>query len=323
MAKKSKLKRATIGDWIIVAIMAILILTCILPIMSVVATALSEPRAINRREVTFLPLRMELFDSETGAILDPETDAGTPNATWRARLGIQTEAFGNVLNDTRFTRSLLWTAVLTFIVVIVNLAMTILCAYPLTYESLKGRKIITVFVIFTMYFGAGLIPTFILFSRLGLLNNPLVLVVPGMISVFFMIIMRNFFMGIPESLKESAEMDGAGPLTTLIKIILPLSKPVLATIALFYAVNRWNGFMDGLFFLPAARDWHPIQLLLYNIMQNIVAVDVNDPGDVGVPGMGPAMESAAIVIATFPILCVYPFAQKYFVKGATLGAVKG
>jgi len=323
MAKKSKLKRSTIGDWIIVAIMGLLILTCILPIMSTLATAFSEPRAINRREVTFLPLRMELFNSTTGEILDPETDAGLPGATWRTRLGIQTEAFGNVLGDNRFTRSLLWTVVLTFIVVIVNLIMTILCAYPLTYESLKGRKIITVLVIFTMYFGAGLIPTFILFSRLGLLNNPLVLIIPGMISVFFMIIMRNFFIGIPESLKESAEMDGAGPLTTLVKIILPLSKPVLATIGLFYAVGRWNGFMDGLFFLPAARDWHPIQLLIYNIMQNLVAVDINDPGDVGVPGMGPAMESAAIVIATFPILCVYPFAQKYFVQGATLGAVKG
>jgi putative aldouronate transport system permease protein len=119
-------------------------------------------------------------------------------------------------------------------------------------------------------------------------------------------------------------MDGAGHMTILIRIVLPLSKPVLATIGLFYAVGRWNGFMDSLFFLPTARDWHPIQLLLYNIQQGILAVaDVNDPGEVGTPGLGPAMEAAAIVIATTPILCVYPFAQKYFVQGATLGAVKG
>ena len=318
-----KLKRSTYGDWIIVAVMILLIITCILPILSVVAVGLSDPRAVNRREVTFLPLRMELVDSNTGALLDPETDAGVAGAVWRPRLGFQAEAFGNVLTDNRFMRSLAWTAILTFIVVVMNLAMTILCAYPLTYESLKGRKILTVFVIFTMYFGAGLIPTFILFRDLRLLNNPLVLILPGMISVFFMVIMRNFFMGIPESLKESAEIDGAGPMYTLVKIILPLSKPVLATVGLFYAVGRWNGFMDGLFFLPGAQDWHPIQLLLYNIMQGITSVDVNDPGDVTVPGMGPAMESAAIVIATIPILCVYPFAQKYFVKGATLGAVKG
>ena len=178
-------------------------------------------------------------------------------------------------------------------------------------------------IIFTMYFGVGLIPMFILFRNLGLLNHPAVLIVPGMISVFFMIIMRNFFIGIPDSLKESAEMDGAGPMTCLLKIYLPLSKPVLATIGLFYAVGRWNGFMDALFFLPAASEYHPIQLLLYNILQGIVAVDVMDPGDVTPPGFGPMVEAAAIVIATVPILCVYPFAQKYFVKGAHLGAIKG
>jgi len=288
-----KLKRATIGDWVIVVILSLLIISCILPIMTVVATSLSDPTAIMRRDVTFLPV------------------------------GFQTQAYSDVLNDSRFMRSLIWTAIVTLIAVVANLTMTVLCAYPLTYDSLKGRKIITTLVIFTMYFGAGLIPTFILFRRLQLLNHPAVLVLPGMISVFFMIIMRNFFLGIPDSLKESAEMDGAGPLRCLIKIILPLSKPVLATVGLFYAVGRWNGFMDALFFLPSAREWHPIQLLLYNIIQGLTAVDALDPGDVTAPGMGAATESAAIVIATFPILCVYPFAQKYFVQGATLGAVKG
>ena len=320
--QKSKLKRPQIGDWIIVVIMVLLIITCILPILTMVSTSLSDPRAINRREVTFLPVVMELHSAD-GRILDPDLDVGTPGARWVARFGIRTEAYQNVLGDSRFIRAMLWTTALTFIVVTLNLVMTVLCAYPLTYDSLKGRKIISVLVIFTMYFGAGLIPMFILFQRLNLLNNPLVLILPGTISVFFMIIMRNFFIGIPDSLKESAEMDGAGPMTTLIRIVLPLSKPVLATIGLFYAVGRWNGFMDGLFFMPAARDWHPIQLLLYNIQQGIVSVDVNDPGDVGTPGLGPAMEAAAIVIATAPILCIYPFAQKYFVQGATLGAVKG
>ena len=293
MKSTGKLKRATVGDWVIVAFMIILILSCLLPVITVVATSFSTPAYIIRREVTFIPR------------------------------GFQTEAYMDVLNDSRFMWSLAWTAIITGIAVVVNLIMTILCAYPLTYDSLKGRKIITVFVIFTMYFGAGLIPTFILFRTLGLLNNPAVLIVPGMISVFFMIIMRNFFIGIPDSLKESAEMDGAGPMYVLVKIYLPLSTPVLATVGLFYAVGRWNGFMDALFFMPGARDWHPIQLLLYNIQQGIVSVDVNDPGEVGTPGLGPAMEAAAIIIATTPILCVYPFAQKYFVQGATLGSVKG
>ncbi|MCL2841099.1 MAG: carbohydrate ABC transporter permease [Defluviitaleaceae bacterium] len=293
MRKKGKLKRATIGDWIIVFVMILLILTCILPIMTVVATSLSDPTAVMRRDVTFLPV------------------------------GFNITAYVDVINDSRFMWSLAWTAIITLIAVVVNLAMTVLCAYPLTYDSLKGRKIITVLIIFTMYFGAGLIPTFILFRTLGLLDNPAVLILPGMISVFFMIIMRNFFIGIPESLKESAEMDGAGPLTCLVKIYLPLSTPVLATIGLFYAVGRWNGFMDALFFLPSASEYHPIQLLLYNILQNITAIDPMDPGDVAQPGMGTVTESAAIVIAMVPILCVYPFVQKYFVSGVTLGAVKG
>ena len=290
---KNKLKRPTIGDWAIVFFMILLILTCILPVMTVVATSMSDTTAIIRREVVFLPI---------GAHLD---------------------AYRDVLGDQRFMRSLSWTAFITVIAVIANLIMTVLCAYPLTYDSLKGRKVITVLIIFTMYFNAGLIPTFILFRTLNLLDNPAVLVVPGLISVFFMIIMRNFFVGIPESLKESAEMDGAGPLTCLIKIYLPLSKPVLATVGLFYAVGRWNGFMDALFFLTGAREYHPIQLLLYNILNNIVSVDALDPGNAAAPGWGASVESAAIVIAMIPILCVYPFAQKYFVQGATLGAVKG
>ena len=293
MKSTGKLKRATVGDWVIVAFMIILILSCLLPVITVVATSFSTPAYIIRREVTFIPR------------------------------GFQTEAYMDVLNDSRFMWSLAWTAIITGIAVVVNLIMTILCAYPLTYDSLKGRKIITVFVIFTMYFGAGLIPTFILFRTLGLLNNPAVLIVPGMIIVFFMIIMRNFFIGIPDSLKESAEMDGAGPMYVLVKIYLPLSTPVLATVGLFYAVGRWNGFMDALFFLSGAPQYHPIQMLLYNILNNLTAVDVQDPGNAMEPGFGVAVQAAAIVIAMVPILCVYPWVQKYFVQGATLGAVKG
>jgi len=261
--------------------------------MTVVATSFSNTSYIIRRQVTFWPR------------------------------GFHTYAYRDVLGDARFMWSLAWTGILTGIVVVLNLVMTILCAYPLTYDSLKGRKVITVLIIFTMYFGAGLIPTFMLFRTLGLLNHPLVLILPGMIGVFNMIIMRNFFLGIPDSLKESAEMDGAGPMTCLIKIYLPLSLPVLATISLFVAVGRWNGFMDALFFLPGNARYHPIQLLLYNIINNLTAVDVQDPGASAAPGWGTTVEAAAIVIAMVPILCVYPWVQKYFVQGATLGAVKG
>jgi len=293
MKKKHYKERNTAGDFIIIFIMLILVILCILPVLNVVATSFSSPGALMRREVTIFPVEFHLG------------------------------AYADIIGDTRFMWSLLWTAIVTVTVVAINLVMTTLCAYPLTYPSLKGRKIITFLIIFTMLFGAGLIPTFVLFDRLGLLRHPLVLILPGSLSVFNMILMRNFFLGIPESLKESAEIDGAGPMTILWKIFIPLSLPSFATIGLFVAVGRWNGFQDALFFLPGATQWHPIQLLLYNILQNYTNVDPQDPGAAIVPGWGRTVEAAAIVVAMMPILCVYPFIQKYFVKGATLGAVKG
>lgn len=290
--KKHYKKRITIGDVVIIGIMCVIIALCILPVMNLVSNALSSPGAVMRREVTFFPVEFNV------------------------------QAFRDVLGDARIIRSMVWTGILTVIVVAINLFMTTICAYPLTYDSLKGRKIISFFIIFTMLFGAGLVPTFVLFRRLGLLDNPLVLILPGSLGVFNMILMRNFFLGIPDSLKESAEIDGAGPFTILWKIYIPLSLPSFATIGLFVAVGRWNGFQDALFFMSGASEWHPVQLLLFNIIQNNTAVDVADPGGQA-QGMGPVLQAAATVVTMLPILCVYPFIQKYFVKGATLGAVKG
>ena len=291
--KKHYKKRTTFGDVVIIAIMVVLIILCLAPIINVVATSFSSADALARGEVTFWPV------------------------------GFHVDAYRDILGDARFMRSLAWTAILTAIVVTINLIMTTLCAYPLTYMSLKGRKVITFLIIFTMLFGAGLIPTFVLFRNLGLLNNPLVLILPGSLGVFNFILMRNFILGIPDSLKESAEIDGAGPMTILWRIYIPLSLPSFATIGLFVAVGRWNGFQDALFFMGGASQWHPIQLLLFNILQNLVQVDSADPGGTAPPGWGRITEAAGIVVALVPILCVYPFIQKYFVKGATLGAVKG
>jgi len=294
-ANKSRLNRVRVTDWVIVLVCLILILTCILPLMSVIAQSLSSPRALLHREVTFWPVDLHV---------DAYRDL--------------------ILADRRFMASLGWTAILTVIVTIVNVTMTVLCAYPLTYDKLKGRKIITVFILFTMLFSAGTIPMYILFINLNLINNPLVMILPGMISVFWVIVMRKFFLGIPVSLRESAEIDGASPFRVLTSIILPLSTPVLATAALMYAVGRWNGFTDALMFMQGKPEYHPIQLLLYNIINNNIGIDTTlDPGIAGTPGRSETIRGAAIVVATVPILCVYPWLQKYFVTGMTLGAVKG
>jgi len=218
-----------------------------------------------------------------------------------------------------------WTAILTVICTIVSLLITTLCAFPLIYDNLKGKGVINTIIIFTMYFNAGIIPNYILMRDLGLLNNPLVLILPGALSVFNMIILRSFFYSVPDSLRESAEIDGANPFTVLVRIYLPLSGPVLATLALFYAVGRWNGFSDALMFLTSAPAFHPIQLKLYNIINNLSSIEIAAQEGIvgGVPAATDGIKAAAVIFATAPILLVYPWLQRYFIKGVTIGSVKG
>jgi len=151
-----------------------------------------------------------------------------------------------------------------------------------------------------------------------------VLILPNCLSVFNMIILRNFFYTVPDSLRESAEMDGANPFTVLIRIYLPLSAPSLATLALFYAVGRWNGFSDALLYLTKP-DFHPIQLKLYNIINNLSSVEVATQEGIagGTPQATDGMKAAAVMFATIPILLIYPWLQRYFIEGVNLGAEKG
>jgi putative aldouronate transport system permease protein len=175
-----------------------------------------------------------------------------------------------------------------------------------------------------MYFSAGTIPNYILIKDLGLINSPLVLILPGCLSVFNMIILRSFFYNVPDSLRESAELDGANPFVVLVRIYLPLSAPVLATLALFYAVGRWNGFSDALLYLTKP-DFHPIQLKLYNVINNLSSIEVATQEGIagGAPQATDGMKAASVMIATLPIVVVYPWLQRYFIAGVSIGAVKG
>jgi putative aldouronate transport system permease protein len=262
--------------------------------VNIFARSLSSPLAIVNRQVSFWPV-------------DPTL-----------------ESYQYVFKDPSFSRSMVWTAILTAICTLVSLSVTILCAFPLTYDSLKGKRIINTIIIFTMYFSAGTIPNYILIKNLNLLNNPLVLILPNCLSVFNMIILRSFFYSVPESLRESAEIDGANPFTVLVRIYLPLSTPVLATLALFYAVGRWNGFSDALLYLTRP-EFHPIQLKLYNIINNLSSIEIATQEGIagGAPQVSDGMKAASVMFATLPILMVYPWLQRYFIKGVTIGAVKG
>lgn len=286
-----KSKASKTGDWVIAFICFIVILICLLPLLTVMARSLSSADALIKNKVMFFPV------------------------------GLNLDAYKTVLGDSKYVWALAWTGILTVIYTGVALFMTILCAYPLIYDNLKGRKIFSTIIILTMYFNAGTIPNYLLLKDLDLLNRPAVLIIPGALSVFNMIIMRSFFYGIPISLRESAQIDGAGFIQILIKVYLPLSKPVIATLSLFYAVGRWNGFSDALMFMNK-REFYPIQLLLYNILNNVNQVEVAMLEGFSTPGLSETLKSAAVMIATIPILMVYPKLQKYFIKGATLGAVK-
>ncbi|MDR2069804.1 MAG: carbohydrate ABC transporter permease [Treponema sp.] len=287
-------KQSKIIDLIIAGVCLLVILICLLPILHIFAQSLSSPLSIVNRRVNFVPVELTL------------------------------ESYQYVFGDPAFSRSMIWTAVLTVICTLFSLFMTILCAYPLIYNTLKGKGIVNILIIFTMYFSAGTIPNYILMKDFGLLNNPLVLIIPNCLSVFNMIILRSFFYSVPESLRESAELDGANPFTVLIHIYLPLSAPVLATLALFYAVGRWNGFSDALLYLTKP-DFAPIQLKLYQIINNLSSIEIATQEGIagGVPLASEGMKAAAVMIATIPIVLVYPWLQRYFIKGVTIGAVKG
>jgi putative aldouronate transport system permease protein len=272
--------------------------------LNLFAQSLSSSQSVINRKVTFLPMLHNTGDNSHS-------------------FGVTIESYRYVFMDSAFARSMLWTAILTVICTLISLSMTILCAYPLTYGWLKGKSVINILIIFTMYFSAGTIPNYVLMKSLHLLNNPLVLIIPNCLSVFNMIILRSFFFGIPESLRESAEIDGANPFTVLIRIYLPLSTPVLATLALFYAVGRWNGFSDALMYINAAPQWVPIQLKLWQLINNQASIEVTEMMAGTVPRASDAIKAAAIMFATVPILIVYPWLQRYFIAGVTIGAVKG
>ena len=291
-----KSRKTQIGDLLIALFCLILMLLCLIPMVHVLACSLSSADALVRNDVFLWPK------------------------------GWNVEAYQTVLTTEKYVRSLWWTALLTVGCTLLSLFLTVCAAYPLTYSNLKGGKFINFIILFTMYFSAGTIPSYILLNNLKMLNTPWALIIPNCISVFNVIIMRSFFYGVPESLREAAEIDGAGPIRTLVKVYLPLSLPVLATLALFYAVGRWNGFSDALMYLKksSAEKYWPIQLLLYNVIKNSTQTSEQAAQEGFFSnGVSKTIQMATVMFATVPILIVYPWLQRYFVSGVTIGAVKG
>jgi len=204
-----------------------------------------------------------------------------------------------------------------------NMLLTAIGAYFLSSKDILWKNLISFFIVFTMFFSGGMIPLYLTVHKLGLINSLWSVILVGAINTYNMIILKTGFNNIPESLKESAIIDGAGHITTLFRIMIPLSLPTLAVILLYYAVGHWNAWFNAAIFLNDSNKY-PLQLVLRGILLiNDTAAMTQDVADTETWAAGESIKYAVIVIATMPILCIYPFLQKYFVKGIMIGAVKG
>lgn len=209
-----------------------------------------------------------------------------------------------------------------------SLLITSLAAYSLKEAKLPGRKIITILITFTMLFSGGMIPTYIQYNKLHLIDSFWVYVVPSLVSVTYLLMMRTFFETIPDSLEESAKLDGCGYFKIYTKIMLPLSKPVIAVVGLYTAVNHWNDWFSGAFYMKSSELW-PVQTVLQQMLSRAMAAqqEVSSVSQAIAHSANTvtsdSLKMAAVIITTVPILCIYPFVQKYFAQGAMIGAVKG
>ncbi|PYY25924.1 carbohydrate ABC transporter permease [Paenibacillus illinoisensis] len=221
-------------------------------------------------------------------------------------------------------------ALRTIIGTIVSVFCTAMLAYTLSRQEFVLRKFVTMFFVFTMYFSGGLIPGYLLIRDLGLIGSFWVYIIPGVISVFNMIVIRSFIEGLPEGILESARIDGAGEFTTFIRVVLPLTIPAMATVSLFVAVGQWNSWFDVFLYNSSNKELSTLQYELMKILQTSTTAATSSASDVyqsaensGVAVTPTSIRATMTIIASVPILMVYPFLQKYFVQGMTIGGVKG
>ncbi|MFD2657062.1 MULTISPECIES: carbohydrate ABC transporter permease [Gracilibacillus] len=234
---------------------------------------------------------------------------------------ITTAAYDYIFSTNTFVRSIGVSVLVTVLGTLVSLLLTMSMAYPISRKNLLGRNIILNLVVFTMVFNGGMIPTYIVVRSLGLLDSLWALILPVAINPFYLIIVKSFFQNLPTELEEAARIDGCSDMGVFWRIVIPLSKPVIATFTLFYAVFYWNDFFNALLYISDSAKW-PVQLLL----QQLIMVANVDFGTMDTMLTDPPEESlkmAVVVVATLPILVFYPFLQKHFAKGILLGSVKG
>ena len=296
IAKNRRSYSDKIFDILNVLIMLILILVFAWPLLFVVSASFSDPNAVNAGQVLLFPK------------------------------GITTVGYELILAYKQLWVGYGNTIFYTVVGTCINMIMSVCLAYPLSDKSFMPRKILLAFFMFTMYFSGGLIPGYLLFKRLGILNTRLAMIVPGMVSVYNSLIIRSYFMNsIPKELKEAAYLDGANSAQYLVKVVLPLSKAVFAVVGLYYMVSHWNNFTNALYYVYDTS-LYPLQNILRDLLMSsrLTADLLENPEAYEIAYKQTLlMKYCVIIAATVPMLCVYPFIQKYFVKGVMVGSVKG
>lgn len=288
----SRKRRTNLADILIILFILLVAITCLIPFMYLISLSLSSNNAIISQRVALWPVEFTI------------------------------ETYKTILSDKNMLYTLGYTIVLTVLYTAICMVLTICAAYPLTKKRLKGRNFFLAAIIITMYFSGGIIPDYMLVKNLHLLNTVWSLLLPGAMSVFNMIILKTFFTSLPESLEEAASIEGCNEFGILTRIILPLSLPCIATLSLFYAVGRWNGFQDALFYITKTN-LYPMQLKLYQIITANQQLDTQQGEGIAALIVPESLKAASVMFATIPILLVYPKLQKYFVDGVMTGAIKG
>lgn len=290
--KRKRKKHAE--DWIVdilaYGIAIILVVSIILPFMQVITISMSPASVVNKTGFHLIPTQFDF------------------------------SGYTKIASDENFWHSYMVTIIRAIAGTASGVLVTLLTAYPLAKTNLPYRKGLMIFVVFTMYFSGGMIPKYLLIKNLHLTNNFLVYILPCLITGFALIITRNFFMSLPPALEESAKIDGATNMQVLFKIYLPLSTPVIATISLWYCVQHWNSWMDNMLYVTK-NSLYVLQYVIQTILTNGQTADMEMMTDVIVHTE--TMKMAALVLSLIPIVCTYPFLQKYFVKGMMVGSVKG
>ena len=282
------------GDAVMMLVLVILCLTCVLPLVHLAAKSISSNSAVLAKSVFLWPKDVTL------------------------------DAYTSLFKDGSMVYSMGYSVVVTAIFTLLGMIACTCAAYPLSKKRLKGRTFFTFLLMFPMYFSAGLIPSYLLVKSLHLLDTMWVLILPLIYSPYNMLIMKTFFQSsIPDSLEESAFLDGATNIQILTKIVIPLSKPIMATLSLFYAVGRWNAYADNKYYIKTDT-LKMVQYKLYQMVASATEAQTTTLSEAAAVTSTPeVLQAASVMFVTIPIICIYPFLLKYFVKGVMVGAVKG